>query len=89
MSAYEVNKVCHRALHDLPFRKALKTDPQATLAPLPLTDPERRELLAGEVGRLYEMGASGFLLSYLPRWELFGLTVPIYSERMRAVASRQ
>jgi hypothetical protein len=86
MSAYEVNKVCYRALHDLPFREALKADPQAALAPLPLTEAERKALLAGQVGRLYEMGVSGFLLSYLPRWEIFGLTVPVYSERMRAAA---
>lgn len=84
MSIYQVNKLCHRALHDKPFREALRREPEATLAALPLTDEERRALLAGEVGRLYEMGASAFLLSHLTRWELFGLSVPVYNQRMRA-----
>lgn len=84
MSIYQVNKLCYRALHDKPFREALAREPEATVASLPLTDDERTALLAGEVGRLYEMGASAFLLSYLTRWELFGLTVAVYNRRMRA-----
>ncbi len=84
MSIYQVNKLCYRALHDKPFREALARDPEATLAALPLTNDERRALLAGDVGRLYEWGAHSFLLSHLTRWELFGRTVPIYNERMRA-----
>jgi Aromatic-ring-opening dioxygenase LigAB, LigA subunit len=84
VSIYQVNKLCYRALHDKPFREALAREPDATVAALPLTDDERRALLAGEVGRLYEWGASAFLLSHLTRWELFGLTVPLYNQRMRA-----
>ena len=84
MSIYGVHKLCRAALHDLAMRKALKDDPVASVQKFPLTDEERKLLLAGEVGRLWEMGASGFLLSYLTRWELFGLTVPVYSERMRS-----
>lgn len=84
MSIYQVNKLCYRALHDKPFREALARAPDATVAALPLTDDERRALLAGEVGRLYEWGANAFLLAHLTRWELFGLTVAIYNERMRA-----
>jgi hypothetical protein len=51
---------------------------------LALTDEERAALLAGDVAWLYERGAHPFLLAYLTRWELFGLTVPLYSERIRA-----
>jgi hypothetical protein len=36
------------------------------------------------VAWLYEQGAHPFLLAYLTRWELFGLTVSLYSERIRA-----
>jgi hypothetical protein len=72
MSIYGIHKLCRSALHDLSVREALKSDPVGSL------------LLAGEVGRLWEMGASGFLLSYLTRWELLGLTVPLYCDRMRA-----
>lgn len=84
MSTYAVNKLCRQALHDVAFRDLLKRDPEAALAALPLTDVERQALREGNVAQLYEWGASGFLLSYLTRWELFGLTVQTYSERMRA-----
>ncbi len=84
MSIYEVNKLCRRALHEEPFRAALQRDPAAALAPLRLTEEERSALLAGDVAKLYELGANAFLLSYLTRWDLFGLTVDVYGARMRA-----
>jgi hypothetical protein len=76
MSTYAVNKLCRDALHDLAFREALKRDPAAAMAPLALNDDERRALLAGDV-------------AYLVRWELFGLTAPVFSERMRALAGKE
>jgi hypothetical protein len=88
MSVYDVNKVCYRSLHDPDFRERLKRDPQGALAPLPLTDHERDLLLAGEVGKLHDLGAHSFLLSHLSRFELFGLTTPLYSDRMRASSKR-
>lgn len=83
MSIYAVHKLCRDALHDPAFRAAVKRDPAAAIAPLRLTDAERKALLDGDVARLYEWGASGFLLNILTRWDLFGLTVEVYSERMR------
>jgi hypothetical protein len=83
MSIYAVNKICRDALHDASFRTALQTDPTAALHGRDLTEAERTALLAGDVATLYRMGAAAFLLSYLTRWNLFGLTVPVYSERMR------
>jgi hypothetical protein len=83
MSIYLVNKLCRQALHDLSLREALKRDPQAAIAAWPFTDEERKALLAGDVARLYELGANAFLLQYLTRWQIFGLSVPVYSERMR------
>ena len=85
MSVYAINKLCRDALHDLAFREALKRDPAAAIAPLDLTAEERGALLAGDVARLYEWGCHPFLLAYLTRWDLFGLTVPVYSERIHAV----
>jgi Aromatic-ring-opening dioxygenase LigAB, LigA subunit len=85
MSIYAVNKLCQQSLHDLALREALKRDPAAAIASWPLTDDERTALLAGDVAWLYEQGAHPFLLAYLTRWELFGLTVPLYSERIRKV----
>jgi hypothetical protein len=84
MSIYAVNKLCRDALHDRAFRAALERDPRSAIAPLPLTDAERSALLDGDVAWLYERGAHPFLLAYLTRWELFGLTVALYSERIRA-----
>ena len=35
-----------------------------------------------------QQGAHPYLLSYLLRWQLFGLTAPVFSERMRALADK-
>ncbi len=83
MSVYAVNKLCHDALHDLAFREAIERDPAAAIAPRDLTADERSALLAGDVARLYEWGCHPFLLAYLTRWDLFGLTPPVYNERIR------
>jgi hypothetical protein len=83
MSAYAVNKLCRDALRDLAFREALKRDPAGAIAPLDLSAEERNALLSGDVARLFEAGCHPFLLAYLPRFELFGLSIPLYSERIR------
>jgi Aromatic-ring-opening dioxygenase LigAB, LigA subunit len=83
MSVYAVNKLCRDALHDPAFREAIKTDPAAAIAPRDLSDHERKALLTGDVAWLFEEGCHPFLLAYLTRWDLFGLTVAAYSERIR------
>jgi len=83
MSNYGIHKLCRSALHDHEIRKALKDDPQQAMQLFPLTQEEKDLLMAGDVAALWERGASGFLLSYLTRWQLFGLSVDIYCERMR------
>jgi hypothetical protein len=84
MSIYAVNKICRDALRDAGFRAALQADAASALRDRDLSEAERSALLAGDVGTLYRMGAVAFLLCYLTRFELFGLTVPVYSARMRA-----
>ena len=74
MSNYGIHKLCRSALHNHAIGQALKDDPVKAMEQIPLTDEEKKLLLAG---------ASGFLLSYLTRWQIFGLTVALYSERMR------
>ena len=49
-----------------------------------LTDAERQALLAGDVGALFRMGANAFLMAYMARFEVCGLNVEIYNQRMRA-----
>jgi hypothetical protein len=85
MTIFAVNYLCRELLRDHAFRAAMKADPTEALAPLDLTDDERRALIAGDVGTLYRMGVNGFLMGYLARFEVCGLTMEIYNERMRAV----
>jgi hypothetical protein len=83
MSAYQINKLCHRLYHDRAFREAIKADPAAAIADWPLSGNERRALLAGDVRWLYEAGTHPFLLGHITRWNLFGVTPAIYAERIR------
>ena len=86
MSTYAVNHLCREALRDPAFRKALRADPDAAVAGLDLTPPERDAVVAGEVGELFRMGANSFLLGYLVRFELLGLTIDSYRAKLRAAA---
>ena len=45
---------------------------------------ERSAMLAGDVGKLFRMGANSFLMAYMARFEVCGLNVALYNERMRA-----
>ena len=85
MSVFAVNHLCRELLRDHAFRAAMKTDPAKALASLDLTEAERRALLEGDVGTLYRMGVNAFLMGYLARFEVCGLNVGNYNERMRAV----
>ena len=85
MSIFAVNHLCREVLRDHAFRAAMKSDQAKACAPLDLSDDERRALLAGDVGTLYRMGGNAFLMNYLARFEVCGLNVKIYNQRMRAV----
>ena len=85
MSVFAVNYLCREVLRDHAFRAAMKSDPAQALAPLDLTDDERRALVDGDVGTLFRMGVNGFLMGYLARFEVCGLNVETYNQRMRAV----
>jgi hypothetical protein len=86
MSIYAVNKLCWRVVHEPQLREALRDDPEAALraASPPLDDEQVTALLAGDVGRLSKLGANHFLLHQLGRFELLGLDLPTYAERIRA-----
>jgi len=83
MSIYQVHKVCYMVLHDAAFRERVREDPTKALAEFRLTEEERRALLAGEVGRLYQLGAHAFLLGHLQRFGLLGLTQELHVQRIR------
>ena len=86
MSAYAVNKVCYRVVHDPPFRQMLGEDPEAVLRAVdpPLTEGELEALLAGDVGTLSRMGANDFMLHNLGRFGVLGLDLTIFAERIRS-----
>ena len=81
-----VDKVCRRLVHEPELRAALEADPEATLRGCrpALTEEQIRAFAAGDVGTLSRMGANHFLLHQLGRFELLGLTLPVYAERIRA-----
>jgi hypothetical protein len=85
MSIYQVDKICWRAQHDPSFREQLRQAPARALGDLPLTPEEREALLAGNVARLYELGAHPYLLGHLARYGLFGLTRESYGRQMKAL----
>jgi hypothetical protein len=84
MSVYGIHSFCRRILHDREFRSITKNDPDRAVAMMPLTDAERAALRVGDVRSLQDMGASGFLLLILSRFEVLGLDLPTYNARMRA-----
>jgi Aromatic-ring-opening dioxygenase LigAB, LigA subunit len=86
MSIYAVNYLCREVLRDHAFRAAMQANPAGAIAKYELTDEEREALLAGDVAKLYRMGVNAFLMGYLPRFEVCGLTLPVYNERIRSCA---
>ena len=83
MSAYQINKLCHRLYHDLSFRAAVKADPAKAIADWPFSDAERKALLGGDIKRLYEWGGHPFLLGHITRWDLFGVPAAVYADRIK------
>jgi hypothetical protein len=84
MSMFTVNYLFREILRDHAFRAAMKAAPAKALEGKDLTDEERAAMLAGDVGKLFRMGANSFLMAYMARFEVCGLNVPLYNERMRA-----
>lgn len=83
MSAYQINKLCHRLYHDTAFRAAVKADPAKAIADWPLSDAERKAVLGGDIRQLYEWGVHPFLLGHITRWDAFGVTPALYAERIQ------
>ena len=84
MSVLAVDRLLRGLLHDRDFRAAMKADPVKALAGLDLTAAERTAILEGDVAALYKMGVNAFLMGYLPRFEICGMNLPLYNERIRS-----
>lgn len=86
MSIISVNHLCRDITRNPSLREAFLRDPEGELAKYPrkLTSVERAALLSGDVGALYQMGVNPYLMGYLARYGVFGLTAEVYSDRVRA-----
>ncbi len=82
MSNYGVHKFLRTCLHDLEFRKLALNEPETALSRMPLSEDEKAAMRAGDVAWLYEHGVHAFLLSFLTRWNLFGVTNELYTQRI-------
>lgn len=83
MSSYAVMKLCREIERNPEFRARAQDNPGEASASFKLTDEERRAFLAGDVKRLHDLGAHGFLLSRLAMHGIVGLTADIYAQRLR------
>lgn len=83
MSLYEVSRFLHDLSTEEAVRTAARQDPTAALAAYDLDDEERSLLLSGEVGALHRRGVHAYLLHHLQRFEVFGMTLPVYTARIR------
>ncbi len=83
MSIYQVNKILYSTDNDAAFRKRMKEEPENVLKEFQLSTEEHEALVAGAVGRLYQMGVHTFLLNHLSRYELFGVNRDNYLARIR------
>ena len=86
MSVISINHLCRDVTRNPVLRQAFLNDPAGELNKYPrkFTAAEQSALLAGDVGALYQMGVNAYLMGYLARYGLFGLTSEIYSTRVRA-----
>jgi hypothetical protein len=89
MSIFAINYICREIMRNPQFRTELRHDPETALSRYDLTAHERGALLSGDVGTLYRMGVNSFLMGYLPRYEMFGLDMKRYGERMRATTDQR
>ena len=88
VSIYVVHKIAQLVAKDAAFRERLKRDPAEAIKGFRLTGEERTDLLAGDVGRLAQMGAHGYLLGHLARHEVLGLSMKNYPQRIHDPGSR-
>ena len=82
MSIYAVHKIAHLLQKDPAFRERMRQDPASATAEFPLTDQERRAVLAGDVGLLAALGAHGYLLGAFAQQQVVGLNMAKYVERI-------
>ena len=87
MSVLNVNRLCRDVLRDHAFRAAMQSEPEKAMTRFDLTAEEKRALLTGDVVTLHHLGVNDFMMGYLARFSICGLTIPIFSERIRSAGA--
>ena len=82
MTVYAVHKLLWLAEEDPDFRDRLQNDPEGTMEEFSFTAEEAQALRSGDVGALYQMGVSSFMMRLMPTHGLFGVTPQSYRERI-------
>ena len=82
MSIYAVHKIAQCLRKDAGFADRMRQDPAAAIADFPLNDQERGAVLSGDVGRLAELGAHGYLLGAFAQRQVVGVTMANYIQRI-------
>ena len=82
MSIYGVHKLCQALRCDRAFKQHMREDPEGVLADFPLTDVECAAILSGNVRKLHDLGAHGYMLKTLAEAQVVGLSMPLYIERI-------
>ena len=82
MSVYAVHKIAHLVQKDPAFRERLRANPAEAIASFSLTEDERRAILAGDVGRLAELGAHGYVIGAFAQQQVLGLNMANYPQRI-------
>jgi hypothetical protein len=82
MTIYAVHKIAQLLRKDSNFSRRMHDDPAAAIAEFPLTDQERQAILNGDVGRLAQLGAHGYLLGAFAQQQVVGVTMGNYVQRI-------
>jgi hypothetical protein len=82
MSVYAVHKIAQLLRKDPAFVEQMRQNPAGAIVEFPLSDEERGAILSGDVGRLAELGAHGYLLGAFAQRQVVGLTMASYVERI-------
>jgi hypothetical protein len=82
MSIYSVHKIAQLLRKNRDFVARMREDPAGAIADFPLSEQERSAILAGDVGRLAELGAHGYLLGAFAQQQVVGVTMRNYVERI-------
>ena len=81
MTLYAAQKLLYHLNREPAVQARFKADPAAVLDDYELNDEEREAFLAGDVGKLYVLGANGQLLMHFAA--LLGMPWADYIESMR------